>query len=83
MRTELILFQQGAAPSLAAAGSIPGPQPDGTVVCAIDNCPERMVVARLLERLTGLFPAEGVTRVEFADLPAPRTGACCGGACGG
>jgi len=83
VRTELIHFRKGTAARTAAAGLAPGLLADGSAVCAIVNCPESVDTADLLTRLNGLFPGAGVTMVDFTDLPAPREGTCCGGACGG
>jgi len=83
MRTELVHFRRGAPARTASTGLPAGVQADGTVICAIDNCPAGVSTDDLLNRLRGLFPGEGTIRVDFADLPAPRDGNCCGGACGG
>lgn len=83
MRTELVRFSKEMPTRLAGPGAIPGALPDGSVVCAIDNCPDGVSVDDLTARLRGLFPADGVIRVDFADLPAAKSGNCCGGACGG
>lgn len=82
MRTELIHFERGAPAREAAPASRPGLMDDGSVVCAIDNCPDDVPTQAIVARVSGLFPGEGVIRVDFADLPKPRTGSCCG-SCGG
>lgn len=82
MKTEIIHFRRDAAHSLLLSDRGPGEQPDGSVICAIDDCPDALPPEKLLNRLLGLFPAPGTTRVSFADLPV-RDGGCCGGCCGG
>jgi hypothetical protein len=87
MKTELILFRLDAPALIAAPGSAPGEGPDGTVVCAVENCPDDLPADAVLELVRGLYPTEGVTAVDYAQLAAwksaKREGGCCGGSCGG
>lgn len=82
MKTEIVHFRRDSAHSLLPSDGVPGEQADGSVICAIDECPDTLVAEKLLNRLQGLFPAPGMTRVSFADLPVRDRG-CCGGRCGG
>ncbi|HYE51090.1 MAG TPA: hypothetical protein VEB20_15950 [Azospirillaceae bacterium] len=82
MRTELILFRTDAHAALAPAGSVPGEAGEGAVVCAIDNCPDEVPGEAVLKLVHNLYPAAGVTRVDYGQLAAHRAGTCCGGACG-
>lgn len=82
MKTEIVHFRRDAVHSLLSSNSTPGEQADGSVICAIDECPDALSPEKLLNQLQGLFPAPGMIRVSFADLPV-RDGGCCGGRCGG
>lgn len=82
MQTRIVQFRRDAAHHMAPADAVLGPQQDGSIVCAIDECPDAVAPEGLLSRLRGLFPTPDVTRVAFADLPV-RDGGCCGGSCGG
>ncbi|MFV3127171.1 hypothetical protein [Niveispirillum sp. KHB5.9] len=78
MQTRIVQFRRDAAHHMAPADAVLGPQQDGSIVCAIDDCPDAVPPERLRE----LFPTPDVLRVAFADLPV-RDGGCCGGSCGG
>lgn len=83
MKTQFIQFRRDAAHLLLLQhDAMLGAQADGSVICAIEDCPEALPSERLLQRLQGLFPTPGTTRISFTDLPE-RDGGCCGGRCGG
>ncbi|SNT01562.1 MULTISPECIES: hypothetical protein [unclassified Azospirillum] len=83
MKTQFIQFRRDAAHLLLPQpDTVPGELPDGSIICAIDECPDGLPPERLLRRLQGLFPTPGTSRIRFADLPE-RDGGCCGGHCGG
>lgn len=82
MKTQLVHFRRDVAHGLAPPDSPLGSQADGSIICAIKDCPDALPPERLLDRLKGLFPSSSVSSVSFSDLPA-RDGGCCGGHCGG
>ncbi|MQP67844.1 hypothetical protein GE253_21200 [Niveispirillum sp. SYP-B3756] len=86
MKTQFIQFRRDAAHLLLLQqDAVLGAQADGSIICAIDDCPEALPSdpsERLLQRLQGLFPTPGTARISFTDLPERDSG-CCGGRCGG
>ena len=80
--SHLISIDRAGSTSIARAGSVPGPSPDGAAIYEIRNCPATVTAADVAALAQGLALPSGIHAVDYDRLAARQSGSCCGGCCG-